>query len=250
VALGIIQSDVLDFLRQSQDRQSLNIAERLGVIFPLYNEEVHLLARREITQVKDLQGKRVVVGVEGSGNWVTATYLLYLLGVEPGERLPLGPQEALEAVLANHTDAMFYVAGKPTPLFKELQQRGSGATDAVHFVSLANKTLQQKSYEPSTIGPQDYPWFSNTVETVAVKALLVGFDFSASDTLYARLRCDTLEKLSKIIRDHLSDLQSQGHPKWQQVKLDAELGPWKRHPCLLPASLRKLPLGIPPRSSR
>jgi hypothetical protein len=79
---------------------------------------------------------------------------------------------------------MFYVVGKPAQLFQELPQRGPQATAAVHFVSLADTTLQQKSYEPSTIGPKDYPWLSHTIETVAVKALLVGFDFSAPDTPY------------------------------------------------------------------
>ena len=40
-------------------------ASQYYLVFPFYNEEVHLLARREIRRFEDLDGKRVVVGTSG-----------------------------------------------------------------------------------------------------------------------------------------------------------------------------------------
>src|SRR5579862_3629075 len=67
-ALGIVQSDVLGFLSRSKNPESMRIAGNLRMVFPFYNEEVHVLARRNIHSFADLQGKKVAIGEEGSGN--------------------------------------------------------------------------------------------------------------------------------------------------------------------------------------
>ena len=46
--LGIVQSDVLGFLKRSNDAETRRIASQLRLVFPFYNEEVHLFARRDI----------------------------------------------------------------------------------------------------------------------------------------------------------------------------------------------------------
>src|SRR5262249_18375787 len=112
-ALGIVQSDVLGFLKTSQDPKTREIARQLRMIVPFYNEEVHVFARKDIQRFQDLAGKRVVVGTQGSGNWLTSTFLLGLLGVQPATRLELAPPAGVGAVLAGQADAMVYVAGKP-----------------------------------------------------------------------------------------------------------------------------------------
>ena len=121
-AAGIVQSDVLGFLTRSQDPQMQRVAARLRLIFPFYNEEVHLYARRDINSIQDLNGKRVVVGSTGSGNWLTSTNLLHMMGVEPAEQLNLPPAAAATAVLTGDADAMIYVAGKPVKLFTNIEQ--------------------------------------------------------------------------------------------------------------------------------
>ena len=90
-ALGIVQSDVLGFLARSADPHVRQMAARLRLIFHFYNEEVHLFARKQIRRFADLAGGRVVVGTEGSGNWLTANNLLRLANVTPAQRLELPP---------------------------------------------------------------------------------------------------------------------------------------------------------------
>ncbi len=234
-ALSIVQSDVLGFLSRSADPQVRRIAARLRLIFPFYNEEVHLFARTNIQRFEDLSGRRVVVGTQGSGNWLTSNNLLRLVKVDPAERIELPPPEGVSAVLTGQADAMFYVVGKPAKLFTailELQQdpRYAELAKEIHFVPLTHPAMVQE-YVASSIGPQDYTWLSDNVPTVAVKAVLISFDFSRRINPYYRQRCEELGKLGGVIRDNFAELQRTGHPKWQEVELDQEIGIWKRDTC-------------------
>jgi uncharacterized protein len=246
-ALGIVQSDVLGFLSRSADGQVRRIAARLRLVFPLYNEEVHLFARRSIRRVDDLASQRVVVGTQGSGNWLTANNLLRLANVTPAERLELPPPEGVSAVLKGKADAMFYVAGKPVKLFTtigELQKEPQYAhlVQDVHFVPLTHAAMLRE-YVASSIGPNDYEWLGELVPTVAAKAILIGFDFSARINPHYQQRCEELAKLGQAIRAHFAELQRTGHPKWREVDLDQEVGIWKRDTCSHP--LRRAPQRTP-----
>jgi TRAP-type uncharacterized transport system substrate-binding protein len=104
-ALGIVQSDVLGFLSRSTDPQVRRIVSRLRLIFSFYNEEVHLLARTDIQRFEDLNGRRMVVGSQPSGNWVTSSNLLRMLNVNPADLIELPDPEGVSAVRT----------GKPIP---------------------------------------------------------------------------------------------------------------------------------------
>ena len=55
----------------------------LFMVFPLYNEEIHLLGRRGITDFDDLTDRRVAIGREGSGTYLTARLLFKVSEVTP-----------------------------------------------------------------------------------------------------------------------------------------------------------------------
>lgn len=238
-ALAIVQSDVLGFLSRSEDPEARRIAERLRLVFPFYNEEVHLFARKEIRRFEDLNDRRVVIGTKGSGNWLTSNNLLRMVNVKPAERIELPPPEGVSAVLVGEADAMVYVAGKPVKLFttiRELQKspQYAGFVKEVHFVPLQHESML-KEYVASTIGPDDYEWLNETIPTVAVKAVLISFDFSSRSNAYYQQRCEQLAKLGRVVRQNSMELQRIGHAKWKEVKLDQDLGIWKRDACSQPA---------------
>src|SRR5215467_12156917 len=53
--LGIVQSDVLAFVSRVQNDPTLRcIAKKTKMVFPLYNEEIHVLARRGVVDFDDL----------------------------------------------------------------------------------------------------------------------------------------------------------------------------------------------------
>ena len=144
----------------------------MRVVFPLYNEEVHVLARRDIASLTDLAGRKVATGEADSGTKVTADLILDLAQVEPAERLALAPDAALEALLAGEIDALFYVVGAPAALFDT--ERIDPA--AFHLVPLTGPELTA-AYTPAEIAAGTYPFVNEAVPVVAVRAVLVTFDF-------------------------------------------------------------------------
>ena len=234
-ALGIVQSDVLGFLSRSENAEMRQVAGRLRLIFPFYNEEVHLFASKSIRSFGDLQGKRVVVGEAGSGTWLTAMNLLQLTGVKPAELLNLPPLQGVTAVLKGEADAMFYVAGKPVSLFTKVGNLITKADFApllanVHFVPLDDPRMLRE-YQPAQISTADYDWLDGQVPTIAVKAVLMSFDFSGKQSAYFTQRCGQLATLGQAIRGNLGQLQQTGHPKWKEVKLDEKVGVWPLDRC-------------------
>ncbi len=234
-AFGIVQSDILGFLTRSKLLESRQVASQLRLIFPFYNEEVHLFANKSIKSFSDLQGKRIIVGTEGSGTWLTAINLLQLGGITSAKRIHQPPLEGVTTVLKGEADAMFYVAGKPVKLFSKLSTLAKKPDFApllanTHFVPL-NDPRMLTEYQPAEISPSDYSWMEDTIPTIAVKAVLMSFDFSARQNAYSRKRCRQLELLGQAIRDNLDSLRKKGHPKWKEVDLDEKVGTWKLDTC-------------------
>ncbi|MBY0355557.1 MAG: TAXI family TRAP transporter solute-binding subunit [Rickettsiales bacterium] len=249
--LGIVQSDVLGFLRRSNNANSRQIADKLRLVFPFYKEEVHVLARKKFTSVQQLQGARVVIGEEGSGNSLTAINLFALLGIEPAKMLQLAPAEGVVAVLADDADAMIFVGGKPVPLFDnlaDLKTVGGGKNaqllEEIHFLPL-NDPRVLKEYEAGELTSEDYPFIRETVPTIAVNAVLVAYDFSSGQNAYYLRRCSELAKIGHAIRAHLTYLKASGHPKWKQVDPSRTLSQWKRDLC----AWREEDLAVSPQDS-
>ena len=139
------------------------------------------------------------------------------------------------AVLSGKADAMIYVAGKPVKLFNNLDSLASNSTYAdmlgnVHLLPL-NDERMLKEYASAIITPNDYDFVSQNTPTLSVTSVLVSYGFSDSNTPYAKSRCDDIKQFSTAMNDKVAYLQKNGHPKWQEVNLEAEVGFWKRDKC-------------------
>jgi TRAP transporter TAXI family solute receptor len=221
VQLGIVQSDVLAFVAKVQTDPVLQrIAKKTKMVFPLYNEEVHILGRRGIADFDDLAGKRVAVGRDGSGTYLTARLLFKLAEVAPSEMVPIDTTEALTALKAGRIDAMFYVAGYPVKLLKDDVQ----ASDELVLVPITSKSIVE-FYPRAEIPSGTYPWQTAAVSTVAAKAVLVSFDFRRKD-------CDTVGKVAQLVSSRIESLQKNGHPKWKAVDLNYPLRGWEQYDCV------------------
>ena len=221
VQLGIVQSDVLAFVARLQNDPVLTrIAKKTKMVFPLYNEEVHLLARGGIADFDDLGGKRVAIGRDGSGTYLTARLLLKLADVTPSEMVPIDTTEALAALKAGRIDAMFYVAGYPVRLLLD----DVGAADGLTLVPIASKSIVE-FYPRAEIPAGTYAWQPAAVSTVAAKAVMVSFDFRRKD-------CDTVGRVAQQVASRIDWLQKNGHPKWKAVDLSYPLRGWEQYDCV------------------
>jgi len=241
-ALGIVQSDVLGFLSRSKSPESIRMASNLRMIFPFYNEEVHVLARRSIHSFADLQGKKVAIGEEGSGNMLTSINLFSMMNITPGQSEKISPAQGVVAVLKGDVDAVVFVGGKPVRLFKNLEdlslpenRKYEGMLDQVHFLPLDDPKMLEE-YKPAEITHDDYSFVEQKVPTIAVQAVMISYDFSQSDN---KSRCEKLGRLAKAIRNAMPQLKEKGHPKWKEVNLDADSGIWKKDSCAWPETKGK-----------
>jgi uncharacterized protein len=221
VQLGVVQSDVLAFVARLQNDPVLTrIAKKTKMVFPLYNEEVHIVGRRGITEFDDLAGRRVAVGREGSGTYLTARLLFKLAEVAPSEMVLIDTQEALTELKAGRIDAMFYVAGYPVRLLKE----DIAEADQLAVIPILNKSIVE-FYPRAEIPAGTYAWQPTAVSTVAAKAVLISFDYRRKD-------CDSVGKMAQIIASRQEWLQKNGHPKWKAVDLNYPLRGWEQYDCV------------------
>ncbi len=221
VPLGIVQSDVLAFVSKMQTNQLLkNVARKIKMVYPLYNEEIHLVGRNGIASFDDLTGKRVAVGDEGSGTYLTSKLLFEVSKVKPREMVIVGTDQALAQLKAGTIDAMIYVAGLPVKLFSE----GITEADNLQIIPITNKSVQQ-FYPVAEIPVGTYAWQKEAVPTVAVKAVLISFDFRTAN-------CENVGRFAGMIGENLGWLQEHGHPKWKAVDLNYTLKGWEQYDCV------------------
>ncbi|WP_457575830.1 TAXI family TRAP transporter solute-binding subunit [Desulfomarina sp.] len=219
--LGIVQADVLAFVSRVQTDPVLKkIAQKIKMVFPLYNEEIHLIGQNVLHGFPDLQGKKVAIGKEGSGTYLTAQLLFEISGVQPSEKVTIGTNDALHALKEGSIDAMFYVAGYPVKLLS------SEITDEDNLSLLTIKDKAITSFYPQTTIPAEtYPWQQEDVPTVAVKAVLISFNFRYTN-------CQNVGRIGQLLYENIDWLKQHGHPKWLAVDLNYPLKGWQQYDCV------------------
>src|SRR5260370_33344678 len=128
VDMAILQADVLDYAKQ----QSLfpGIEFWVTYIAKLYNEEFHLLARQDIKAIADLANQKVNVYLRGAGTAITAGRLFDLLKIAVVATND-DQEAALERLRRGEIAALAFVAGKPAPIFRDVN-----GEDGLHFLAI------------------------------------------------------------------------------------------------------------------
>ena len=216
---AILQYDALLY---KDRRPKKNKVDQIKMLLPLYNEEFHLVVRKEskVKTLADLKGKKVVIGNRASGPWVTAKRLNKLTKVKwvPVEK---NFKEGLRNLMDGKVEAVFYVVGAPT---KKLGNLTSGAKNFIRLLPIQHPSLA-KYYIQTKIQASAYDWLDQDVPTFATKAILVSFDYKKGSEQYAAVNF-----LVKNILNKLKDLRELGHPKWNEVKpISYKEVPWPMH---------------------
>jgi len=219
VDVGFVQSDALAYAKQHGMFPTLT--QSIRYIAKLYDEEVHVLARKDITRIEDLNGQRVNVDVTGSGSAMTAEILLDALGIKAKvehEKQVTGLQELKHGDIA----AIIHVGGAPIPLFADVP------TDSgLHFLPLELNQALAQTYLPDKFTHETYPLLVPTdapVPTIAVGDVMAVFAWSPHTERYNKVNRFVDAFFSKF--DQFQ--QPPRHPKWREVNLTAEVPGWTR----------------------
>ena len=200
---AFVQNDALTSVMGTEPR-ARNLIKPIMTMYP---EDITVLANTgsQINSLKDLDGKRVAVGVVGSGIWFTAATIRAQLGINwiPVER---SPEESILAVLVGDVDAMVMVGGHPVKLFSEL---GSYVKDRVKLVNMTDGELN-KLYNISKLPSGTYLWQDQTVELRTTRSAMI----AAADVPQS-----AVDALVACVSTNISELRRWGHPKWADVQL-------------------------------
>ena len=219
IDVGFAQADALTYAKQHGMFPGLT--QNIRYIAKLYDEEIHVLVRKDITRLEDLNGQRVNVDVTGSGSAMTAEIVLDAYGIKAKvehEKQVTGVQELKHGDIA----ALIHVGGAPIPLFADIT-----AESGIHLLPLTlNPTLAQ-TYLPDRFTHDTYPLLvaaDAPVPTIAVGDVMAVFGWAPRSERYARVSRFVDSFFSKF--DQFQ--QPPRHPKWREVNLTAEVPGWTR----------------------
>jgi TRAP-type uncharacterized transport system substrate-binding protein len=152
----------------------------------------------------------------------------------------IGADEALMQLKQAKIDAMFYVAGAPVKLFTEnIKQE-----DNLELLPVMNNPILD-FYPGAQIPAGTYAWQDKPVNTLAVKAVLISYDFELKSG-----NCENVGRFAQVLSDNLDRLIQNGHPKWKEVDLRYNLKGWNQCECakrhLGPPAQKKDPARLNP----
>lgn len=219
IDVGMLHSDIPAYLKLT--RKYPGIEPRLTFIVRLYDEPFHILARREIATVQELNGRKVVLGAPGTGSDLSARTLMMLLDVKP-EYVHAEWKAGVDMLRSGGAVAMIYPTRKVSSFL-----RGLEGVERLHLLPLTGTPATHKTYEAAELTGEEYPNListGRTVHTLQLATGLVGFNWPPSHERYKHL-----SKFTTALFESLDELaKAPRHEVWRQIDVDAPLLGWSR----------------------
>jgi TRAP-type uncharacterized transport system substrate-binding protein len=223
VDLGLVPGNVLDYADKAATFGP-GLPERLTYITTLYGEEVHVLAGRGASSIKDLSGKKLAVPPDDGNAEFTVRDLLRRFHVD-AEVTKIAAPDAVDDIRSGDLAALVLVGGKPLRTIAALPKDGS-----IRLLPLPSMQALGNGYSPSSFGAEDYPALipaGRTIDTLSVSAVLAAKKMAPSEESNRRIA-----RFVPAFFGSLSELSApRRHPKWREVNLAAGLAKWQRFPA-------------------
>jgi uncharacterized protein len=221
VDIGLTQTNILNNFRRSNERMG-QFDNKIVYIAKLFNEEVHLVARSNITSITQLKGLKVNFDTKGSGTSYSMRDLFKNFGIEV-EEVSMSQVEALEKVKGGEIAATALIAGKPVRSMSKLTR-----TDQLHLVPIPYPAQLIGDYLPATLTHDDYPDLvpsGEIVDTVAIGAVLIAYN-------WPKINADRYGRVQRFVESFFAKIaefqKPPRHVKWREVNLAATLSGWNR----------------------
>jgi TRAP-type uncharacterized transport system substrate-binding protein len=220
VDLGLTQLSVLDSFRGSN--QTLGkYDDKIVYIAKLFNEEVHLIAGREITSIEQLNGRKVNIDDARSGTSQTMRDVFKRLGIKI-EEVNVPQALAFEKLKSGEIAATAYVAGKSAKLISNLKFE-----QGIHFLPVPFPPEISNEYLPTDLTHDDYPDLipaGQVIQTIADQVVLIAYNWPKNTDRFQRL-----QRFVQVFFPKIEEFRKPpNHPKWREVNLAVKLNNWKR----------------------
>lgn len=188
VRYGFCQADVFDWAVRGELMFDGDPVRSLRAVAALYDETVQLIVREdgEIRSIEDLRGRKLAMGVPGSGSRITGEWILKQSGLvrEDIQLTEDGFESGLDALLEKRLDAVLLVSALPNDAVS-LAAKKTG----LRFVPLPPpKNLQSSPLRVRDIPVDTYPGQEIPIPTLALAAIWVTMADVTADEVENQLR--------------------------------------------------------------
>lgn len=215
VDLGIVHSDVLEYIARYQDYEQ--VYRLINGLVELYGERVAIIANDSIESLEDLAGQRVNFGIAGKGADITATLVFDTLGVAV-EPVRLGLEEALEQVKSNEIAAHVHLLEDPVDELLALRPE-----DGVRLLALPQSTELLKIYDRGELTSNDFPNLidgEQTIQSLSVAVMIATYNWRPRD----KYRYNKLLRFVTAFGENFDVLASGEYDSiWQSVSLAKDI---------------------------
>jgi TRAP-type uncharacterized transport system substrate-binding protein len=138
------------------------------------------------------------------------------------QEVNVGQADAFEQLKSGQIAATILIAGKPAASMARL-----ATAEGYRILPVPFRKPLQADYLPATLSAADYPKLidkDQTVESVAVSAVLIAYNWPKGSDRYRRI-----QKFVDVFFPKLAEFQkAPRHPKWKEANLAATLPGWTR----------------------
>jgi uncharacterized protein len=220
IDIGLTQVSILNNFRRVNETLGVT-DDKIVYITKLFNLEVHLVGRSNITSIEQLKGQRVNLDELGSGTNYSMRDVFERLDIDIQE-VNLPQILALEKVKSGEIAATVLVAGKPTLSMSRLR-----LSDGLKFVPIPYSKPLMADFLPTELAHDDYPDMipaGQPVETIADSALLIAYNWPKNTDRYRQV-----ETFINAFFPRIAEFgRPPHHVKWREVNLGATLEGWTR----------------------
>lgn len=219
IDVAMVHVDVLDFLLQ--DGQIDDVRGRIRYVAKIAANQVHVLARKSVRTVADLEGRAVNFGSPGSGGFLTAGFVFDQLGIDV-DVTAFDTAGAIAELQDGTIDAVVLVEAAPIDGLRALRDSGD-----LHFVELPRQLWSSGTYQLARLDAEHYPELipaGAQVETASVAEVLVAYNWPADHP-----RGLNVARFAEGLVQNFQRLTSPPfHPSWRDVDLVEPLEGWPR----------------------
>ena len=220
VDMGLARTDSIEAIRR--EGKVGNVERDVQYIAKLVDDEMHVVAGKDITDLRQLAGKKVNLDVVGSGTHFSSELIFERLGVKV-EATSYEQAVAYEKLKAGEIDANIFFGGKPVSgiaNFSDPQRR-------FHLVPVRLERGLEDFYLPATLSAKDYPNLlakDETIDTISASTVLAVYNLKPGNERYQRV----VNFIDAFFSKFPEFLKPPRHPKWKEVNLAASVPGWTR----------------------
>ena len=162
-------------LKESSKKIDIKLLDRVSFVVNLYSQPLHIAVREGsgIQSLKDLEGKRINLGVKLSGDYSMSRLLLESLEIEKSKlHTHFSYPKMTRAFKNNQLDAAFITVGMQSSVFQNLAKSGK-----IYFLSIPNNealAAMQLQLTPFQVPRGIYQFEGNPVPSRDISTVATG----------------------------------------------------------------------------